>query len=512
MAPDSGAPDAGPSVGGGTEQRLHPFSWLFVLTTQLREAALPLIVFVLFGRGEWWELFILVAAVAFALYAFVYSIGFRYRIDADELHVREGIFDRTERHIPFARIQNIARRSNLLHRWFGVTELRLESGGGIKPEAVMKVLHIADADALVGILRARRSTSQVAADAHVDQGAMPADPTRPLLALPLGELLRLGLISNRGMVVVAGAAAAIWQFQPMNSGKAWRMPFNWIEQGVGQVSAQHYGWLTMLIGGGALLLGLFVLLRLLSVALAILMHHGFRLERDGDRLGAGGGLLTHAHGSARIDRLQMLHIEETLLHRLFKRMSLKTDVAGGVRAINDESGKLHWLAPIATPAQVDALLAEILHAPTLHALPWRGLHPRAWRRRARWSIFFWLFATANVMFWFGPFAFLLLAGVAYSVFAARGWVGFTRYAMDDRFLVWRHGWQSRRYALIELGKVQAVEFKQSPFDRRAQMASIQIDTMAADPMGSGIHIPYLPVAEARALFVVLARRAALQRP
>jgi len=43
------------------------------------------------------------------------------------------------------------------------------------------------------------------------------------------------------------------------------------------------------------------------------------------------------------------------------------------------------------------------------------------------------------------------------------------------------------------------------------MASIRIDTMAADAMGSGIDIPYLPVAEARALFVVLARRAALQK-
>ena len=94
---------------------------------------------------------------------------------------------------------------------------------------------------------------------------------------------------------------------------------------------------------------LFAALRLLSVLLALFVHHDFTLERDGDRLGAGGGLLTHAHGSARIDRLQMLHVDESLLHRLFTRMSLKTEVAGGVRAVNDQSGKLHWLAPIASP-------------------------------------------------------------------------------------------------------------------------------------------------------------------
>jgi putative membrane protein len=62
--------------------------------------------------------------------------------------------------------------------------------------------------------------------------------------------------------------------------------------------------------------------------------------------------------------------------------------------------------------------------------------------------------------------------------------------------------------LIELDKLQAVTLKQSPFDRRSGMASLQIDSMAADPLASGIEIPYLPAAEARALFAVLSRRCA----
>jgi hypothetical protein len=40
------------------------------------------------------------------------------------------------------------------------------------------------------------------------------------------------------------------------------------------------------------------------------------------------------------------------------------------------------------------------------------------------------------------------------------------------------------------------------------MASVHIDSMAANPLGHGIDLPYLPLAEARALFAVLARRAA----
>jgi putative membrane protein len=487
---------------GGDERRLHPFSWLFVLITQLREVALPLIVLLLFGRGEWWEFLAIVGAVLLAAYSLIYSFGFRYRIGDGELRVREGLIDRTERHIPFARIQNIARRSNLLHRAFGVTELRLESGGGLKPEAVMKVLRVADADALVALLRAQRAAAQPAA------AGAPAAAGEVLLRLSFAEVVRYGLVSNRGMVVVAGAFAAFWQFDPGQPRSVLRMPMNAVEQAFGEVAAQHYGATTMVVGGAFVLLLLFAALRLLSVLLAILVHHGFTLERDGNRLGAGGGLLTHAHGSARIDRLQMLHVEESLLHRWFKRMSLKTDVAGGVRAANDPSGKLHWLAPIAAPAQIDRLLGQILAAPALATLPWRPLHARAWRRRARWPGVFWLLATAGASFWFGAAGLLLLVGLPWAVLSARGWAGFTRYAMDERFLAYREGWWSRRYALIELDKLQAVTLKQSPFDRRSGMARVQIDSMAADPLASGIEIPYLPVAEARALFAVLSRRCA----
>ena len=490
-----------PDMGG--EHRLHPFSWLFVLITQLRDVAFPLVVLLVFGRGEWWEFLAVVGAVLLALYSLIYSFGFRYRIGDGELLVREGIVDRTERHIPFARIQNIARRSNLLHRLFGVTELRLESGGGLKPEAVMKVLRVADADALVALLRAQRGPS-----AAVDAVAPPAPVGDVLLRLPLRELVRFGLVSNRGMVVVAGAFAAAWQFNPGQPRAIMRVPMNWVEHLFGEVAAQHYSVTAMMIGGAFVLLALFAALRLLSVLLAVLVHYGFTLERDGDRLGAGGGLLTQAHGSARIDRLQLVHVEETLLHRLFGRMSVKTDVAGGVRAANDASGKLHWLAPIASPAQVDDLLARILAMPALSAWAWQPLHARAWQRRARWPVMFWLAVAAAATAWQGPAGLLLLIGVPWTVVAARGWARFTRYAMDERFLVYREGWLSRRYAMIELDKLQAVTLHQSPFDRRRDMASVRIDSMAADPLQGGIDIPYLPIAQARALFAVLSRRCA----
>jgi len=114
--------------------------------------------------------------------------------------VREGVLGRTERHIAYARIQNIVQQRNPLHRWFGVTELRLESAGGARPEAVMTVITVAEAARIEAVLRGRRPGTDTAS---------PLPAAQPLLALAPDEVVRLGLVTNRGLVVVGAIVALV---------------------------------------------------------------------------------------------------------------------------------------------------------------------------------------------------------------------------------------------------------------------------------------------------------------
>src|SRR5690606_10387999 len=127
--------------------------------------------------------------------------------------------ERSRRQVPFSRIHNVAIHQSLLHRLFDVAEVRLESAGGDKPEAQMRVLRMADAVALEAVVRRRGAApSALPADAGMAataSGAAPDADGRVLLALPPAEILRLGLISNRGMIVVGGAFAALWQFDSL---------------------------------------------------------------------------------------------------------------------------------------------------------------------------------------------------------------------------------------------------------------------------------------------------------
>ncbi len=476
--------------------RLHPLSWLFTLLTQLRSAVFPLVVLLIFGRGQWWELFLLVGAGAYALYAFIYSVGFRYRIAADELLVKEGIFSRTERHIPFARIQNIVRKRNPLHRIFNVTELRLESAGGTRPEAVMNVITVSAADEIESILR-RGAVSTLAPGQESDDA--PA-----LLQLRIVDLIRLGLMRQRGGLLIGAAIAFAFQFDLWESRDARGAFFSasgWIFKALNLFS----GPASWLLAALAFFLAFYLVLQLFSVAWAVVNFYGFRLRGNGTRLSTEYGLLTRHAASARLDKVQRLIFGESLVARLWGYRWLSCDIAAG-RRDGDEAesshSRLRWLAPVAPASSISRLADQVSPGLNVDRDDWQALHPGAARRLFKKSALMWTAACfwAGLLF-FGYYAVILwLALMIYSALEARGWAKFSGYACADGVIAFRSGYLTREWVIARVSKGQGVEFCTSPFDRRAEMASVEMATAGASASGSRLRIPYMHQADARTLF------------
>jgi len=506
------------------ERRLHPLSWLFVLLGQLRRALLPLVILLVVGgrNDDYWELLIIVVvALAMAAYAMVYSFSFRYRLGSDALVIREGIIDRSERHVPFARIQNVSQRRNLLHRLFNVAELRVESAGGTQPEAKMSVVSVTDALAIEQVLRQRAPAGTTGAPAASAASGVEADSGEVLLRLPLGELVRLGLVSNRGTVAVAAALGVLYQTGRDPRDLAWVAPL-WqaAERFMGQWIGGHGAW-TLAFSALLLLLLITTVLRALSVVMAIVRHHGFRLELAAGRLISEEGLLTRVRPGAALSKIQRGLIESSLLMRWLGRESLRIDVAGGmVGSKETASTRFKWLAPLAKPAEVDALLARLLPRLNRQRSDWQCLHPHAWRRLAvapsvlllvvgsalfgvaQWQGW-WDAGTARAAVW----PLLWLALWALIVAHALGWARFTRYALDPQSLSFREGWLRRRWRMIETARIQAVAVRASPLDRWNGMARLCVEVAGGGYDGSSIEIPFLLAADAHALAAVLRRRA-----
>ncbi|MGH8033400.1 MAG: PH domain-containing protein [Luteimonas sp.] len=490
------------------DRRLHPLSWLFVLLQQLKQFIVPLLVLLFVGRGSGRgggsnELWPLIGVGVLALASLWQYLTYRYRITADSVIVQQGLLQRSHRQIPFSRIHNVTVHQSLLHRLFKVAEVRLESAGGQKPEAEMRVLRMADAIALEALVRRGGSAATHAGDAG-DSGAR--DAGTALLALAPGEVLRLGLVSNRGMLVVGAVAAAASQISPRLLPNLFE---RWGKTLFGDAGRYEFGTLDYALAVATLAIGFVLLMRMLSMGIALLQYFGFRLDRHGHRLTVERGLLTRLRTSASLRRLQAFTLREGVVHRLLRRRSLDVDTA--VIAAQNDQRALRELAPIATAEACDALVRAVLPHVSWPPPAWQALHTHAWWRLALPGAALALALCAGLGWRFGAWGALGLLWLPWAVFVARQHARRAGYAIDDALIAVRAGWWSRHWRFAELDKLQALQLQRSPLDRALGMATLSLDTAGAGAFSQALRIRYLAHADAQALYARCGRRMA-RRP
>lgn len=498
--------------------RLHPLSWIFYALRALREVALPILVFMLAGRKAAFVPLIIAAVAAVGLIAWgvIRSRTFRYELLERELLVREGLFVRETRHVPFTRIQSVNERQGLLHRLLGVTELELESGSAGRPEAVMRVLGTEEASHIATVLRSASpgqgvASGELASGEPAMVGRHEAEPMQRLLEVPTGELVIHGIVSNRGLLVVAFAVGIIAQ----NSELLEMLPIGGLLDridlgelvGSGTETAAGFSAGAMLGALLVLVLGLLVFVRLLSVAYAVFTLHGFTLRRSGDRLRVTRGLLARVDVSGRVSGFQRLVLRQSMLHRIFERCALDVDLAGSSFVDGDttERSRLDTLAPIATPAEAQALLDGFVPGVRLDALDWRPLHrsamPRRWQRTLYWLLPLLVAALAGA--WLMPGASMATLGgvagcaavaLAVSFWHAHLWAQWSAFAVTESVVVWRSGALARRWVVVFDDRAQSTTIRRSPRDRREDTASLSLDVQSMTATHA-LRIPYLDAAE-----------------
>ncbi len=493
--PDAPSPGAAPDA--TAERRLHPMSWLFELVQQLKQFVLPLVALLVFGRGDRNELWPLIGVAVLVVLSLWQYFTYRYGVAGDRLVVRSGLFERSLRVIPFARIHNVALQQSALHRVFGVAEVRLESAGGSKPEAQMRVLKLEDALALEALVRHRGATA-------MESSSEPESTT--LLALPFGEIVRLGLVSNRGLVVVAAAFAAIVQISQRAVMDTFRSVGKWL---FGFAGEHHFGLTQYVVSALALVLFAILVLRGFSILLALLQYHGFRLSEIGRRLTVERGLLARWRTSASRRRIQAWTLTEGTLHRLLKRRSLDVDTA--VAEEHQQQRALRELAPIATPAHCDALIEHLLPRAGWTQLDWRELPASNWWRLVLPTIPVVIAITIAASWRFGAWGLLALAWLPSAAFAAHRRARRMAYAANAEIVAVREGWWTRHWRFAELDKLQALQLTRSPLDRRCGTATLHLDTSGAGALSPPLRMRFLPHEDALALYASLSRTLA-RRP
>ena len=336
-----------------------------------------------------------------------------------------------------------------------------------------------------------------------------------LLGLRTRELLLYGFIESRGAVVIAGAFGLLWEFglfdRMFDVTSGGRIAGGGIARRLVRALFGHgmppLTQIAITIAAFAVLL---LALRVLSMGWAFVRLHGFTLARRGEDLRVDYGLFTRVSATIPIRRIQTLTVSEDPFHRVFGRVSVHVETAGGDGGRHEhQQTRREPIAPLIKRGDVDVLIGSLLGSPALQTWEWHPPHPRAFRRAFVATCVF-----AGVLLI--PLSFLFrswtpLAAVVLSAWAllnARRYVAHLRWAVGDSTLAFRSGWFRRRLTIAPFSKIQVVTRLESPFDRRTGMATVKIDTAGAATAPHRVAIPYMPAAAAESLAATLFAHAA----
>ncbi|BCL12733.1 PH domain-containing protein [Micromonospora sagamiensis] len=370
-----------------------------------------------------------------------YNTG--YHVVGRELRVHEGLLWRRTRAIPLERLQAVEVVRPLLAQLTGLAELRLEVVGGGKTEAPLAFLSVADATVLrTRLLDLAGHAPRDVPAPETATAAPPVPPGRPLHTVGNRDLLVSQLLTPQAFMLPVGVAFVVAQFLSEGS---------WSFIAVASTITAMAGVL-------------------LQPIRRVLDDWNFRLDRDGDRLRIGNGLLETRAQTVPLNRVQAVGVTWPLLWRAKGWLRLRLEVAGYSAAEPDDRNRPDRLLPVGDLVTGEMITAEVLPGVVVSALPLTAPPPQAR--------------------WLRPLSRRVLgAGLA------------------ERVFVVRSGLVTRQLAIVPYARIQSVRVVQGPLQRRLGLATVHADTAG----GAGAAAVHRDLAEAWALAGELTARARAAR-
>ncbi|WP_435194465.1 PH domain-containing protein [Natronomonas sp. EA1] len=438
--------------------RLHPLSvlyragdtvsrlaWILVLTTVGASNALGLETALLIVGAT------LVVALAYHAAAVT---RFEYALTDDTVDIRSGVFSRTVREIPLRRVQNVDIVRNVVHRLFGLAEVRIETAGGGETEARLRYVTGDEARRLqreVGT----RSRGETEGDA----------PEREeLFAVTMGELLLLGVI-GMDLRLLSALTALLPIILPSVSDT---FPLSSLFT------------VAPLLAGGIIAVA-----AIASAVIAVTNYYGFRLSRVPGELQYERGFLQQFSGTIPLSKVQSVVIEESVLARRLGYASLTVETAGYAPG---ESGA-QSAVPIATRDRVLALAREVepFGDPDFERPPKRARTRYVVRYALALLVLVGTVTTVVRFFDLQP-PIPPLAGVALLPLSALGghlkWRNLS-VAFDADHVITREGFWTRRTRVVPYYRIQTVIESRTLFQRRRSLATVTVDTAGTGGFGGG---------------------------
>ncbi|MFC4010125.1 PH domain-containing protein [Nonomuraea purpurea] len=396
----------------------------------------------------------------------------RYRITDGRFELSSGLLFRSRHSVPIARVRSVDLTANPLHRVFGLTTLRIDTGGqGGSAVRGLRLDGITTADAA----ELRRRIIEA-------RGTSPAVPDSDGLISALDRSwLRYAPLTVWGVGGVLAAAGTVYRVLR-------EMKIDPLELGVVKDLIHRFGSVPLWYGVLLAVLSLVALGVVCSTAAFIESWSGYELRRgEGGVLRIRRGLLATRSVSMEESRLRGVELVEPIPLRWARGARLNAVTSGlGDR---EENRRRRALTPPVPRSEALMVAADVLQEGELLAGDGLASHPRAALRRrvsrALTAAVLIAAVPAALGLWLGPALVTtgwvtglvlvpILTAFAYGAYRALG------HGMRGRYLTATYGAFARRTVVLRRDGIIGWTITRSPFQRRAGLLTLGATTSAGD--------------------------------
>lgn len=378
------------------KRRYHPANLLFAIVKIVRGWIIPLLIFIFFNNTDGWRTYAKYVILGIILLSIISSIlkWFTERYTADEraFHLYSGIFSKSSRTIPYEKIQNVTKHTNLLHRLLRLTAIKFETGSKEKAidfqvltkEEAFRLEQLAQGNVQeqAAIQETEISENDLEEDIVLEQTESRSEEENIHFKPTKKELIRASFTSLSFLLVPPLLISFVLKFDIF---------FDWSEMRQ-YLPLLKIWWITALG-----LIGIIVLSLLVGMWRVVLKYGNYELASDDTHIYIQTGLLSESAFSIRKDRVQGIEITQPVLHRLLGLAKVKL-ISTGSLDISEETETINSLYPYFSLKQAQNLIAEILPEYEVQ-LEMERLEQKVLLYRLLQPSIIWLGVTITLYFW-----------------------------------------------------------------------------------------------------------------
>jgi putative membrane protein len=416
--------------------------------------------------------FIILVAIVFAVLGY---LNFKFYINDNKFIILSGVFKKKVITIPLEKIQSIHLEQSLLHSVTGTFKVLIDTAGTEKIESSIYALNTHVAASLKDWVLSNRGSQAIEYET--------VQSPKIIIQTTTNDLVKLCLTANHLetlLLVCVFIFSKLEDMKPLLN----KMSFGWLEKYEQEIEIT---WM--------LAVTVIVLIAVLSIVLSsirtILRYANFKVEVSAKGFHIKGGLIKMKQVIIPFKKVQLINWNANFLKRFTGMYVLHLKATGE----SDLNKKQKVLLPITQQNQLDAIIPFYEDEIPANNTQVNGIHQVfVWRRIFMIGLPVTIVITSIGCFLFSYSGLWVMTWFIYFTITTALYKKNFQFWINTNALQVLKGVWGRQHTLMKWNNVQFVTLKQSPYQRKKQLANVIFYTA-----GGKVILPYLTLTDATLL-------------